>query len=95
MNIKPIANRVLVELIKQPKTTASGFIISTTDKNEQQKGTIIAIGNGYGEEKEILNNFEPGQKILFGKYGGEDITDESGEITHKIVNAKDIFAIID
>ena len=50
MNIKPIGNRVVVELLKQANTTASGFIISTEDKKEQQKGTIVSIGAGFGED---------------------------------------------
>ena len=94
MNIQPIGNRVLVELAKQAKTTASGFIISAEDKTEQQKGIIISVGEGFGEEKDLMKEFHVGQTILFGRYGGEEIKDDSGEISHKIVNAKDIYGII-
>jgi chaperonin GroES len=94
MDIQPIGNRVVVELAKQAKTTASGFIISTEDKTEQQKGVIKAVGNGFGEEKDLMKEFSVGQSVLFGRYGGEEIKDDSGETTHKIVNAKDIYAII-
>lgn len=95
MNIKPIGNRVVVELLKQAQTTASGFIISTDDKKEQQKGKISAIGSGYGEEKDMLKEFKAGQTVLFGKYSGEEIKDDSGEVSHKIINAKDILAILE
>ena len=94
MNIQPIGNRILVELAKQAKTTASGFIISTEDKTESQKGTIISIGKGFGEEKDLMSEFSIGQSIIFGKYGGEEIKNDSGETTHKIVNAKDIYAVM-
>jgi chaperonin GroES len=94
MKIQPIGNRVLVELAKQAKTTASGFIISTEDKTEQQKGTIVSVGAGFGEEKDLMTEFKVGQTVLFGRYGGEEIHDDSGETSHKIVNAKDIYAIL-
>jgi chaperonin GroES len=94
MNIQPIGNRVLVELAKQAKTTASGFIISTEDKTEQQKGIITAVGKGFGEEKDLMSEFQVGQNVLFGRYGGEEVKNDSGEVTHKIINAKDIFGII-
>lgn len=94
MNIKPIGNRVVVELLKQANTTASGFIISTEDKKEQQKGTIVSIGAGFGEEKDLMKEFSIGQIVLFGKYGGEEVKTDSGDTTHKILNAKDILATI-
>jgi chaperonin GroES len=95
MNIKPIGNRVVVELLKQAQTTKSGFIISTEEKTEQQKGKVIAIGSGFGEEKDLMAEFTIGQTVLFGKYGGEEIKDETTDTTYKIINAKDILAILE
>jgi chaperonin GroES len=95
MKINPIGNRVVVELTKQPKTTNSGFILTTEDKTEQQKGTITAVGAGFGEEKDLMIEFKKGQTVIFGKYSGEEIKNDSGEVTHKVVNAKDIFATVE
>ena len=93
MNIKPIGNRVVVELLKQAQTTASGFIIATEEKTEQQKGKIVSVGAGFGEEKDLMSEFRVGQTVLFGKYGGEEI--KEGDITYKIINAKDILAVFE
>jgi chaperonin GroES len=95
MQIKPIGNRVVIEITKQNQTSASGIIIATEPKNEQQKGIVISVGNGYGDEKELTNSIKVGQTVLFGKYGGDDYKDEVKDKDYKIVNSKDVIAIID
>jgi chaperonin GroES len=95
MQIKPIGNRVVVAITKQTQTTASGIIIATEPKNEQQKGTVVAIGEGYGEEKDLTQSIKVGQIVLFGRYGGDDYRDESQNKDYKIVSSKDIIAIIE
>ncbi len=92
-NIKPIGNKVLVELLKVSNTTESGFILSSEDKTEQQKGRVIAVGSGYGDEKELLQTVKKGDIVFFSRYGGEDIKNSSGEVTQKIINIKDVFAV--
>lgn len=91
--IVPIGNKVLVELMKISNTTESGFILSSEDKIEQQKGKIIALGNGYGEEKELMTSVNEGDVVFFSRYGGEDIKDSTGEVVQKIIGIKDIFAV--
>lgn len=99
MNIKPLGNRLVVKLIKQKNTSASGIILATEDKNEQSLGTIIALGSGAVIENEMQIkdlNVKIGDTVLFGKYGGEEIKDEiDPDIIYKILNAKDILAIIE
>jgi chaperonin GroES len=95
MQIKPIGNRVVIEITKQNQTSASGIIIATEPKNEQQKGIVVAVGNGYGDEKELTNSVKVGQTVLFAQYGGESYRDESQNKDYKIVNSKDIIAIIE
>lgn len=92
-NIKPIGNKILVELLKVSNTTESGFILSSEDKTEQQKGKVLALGNGYGEEKELMSSVKEGDIVFFSRYGGEDIKDTKGEVIQKIINIKDIFAV--
>jgi chaperonin GroES len=96
MQITPLANRVVVKLVKTKKTTASGIILSTEDKNEQSIGEIIAIGAGLGDEENVTKlGLNIGDKVLFGKYSGESVKDETDPDTeYKIINGKDIFAII-
>lgn len=92
-NIKPIGNKILVELLKVSNTTESGFILSSEDKTEQQKGKVLAVGSGYGDEKELLQSVKEGDIVFFSRYGGEDIKDGSGEVIHKIINITDVFAV--
>jgi len=97
MTLKPIGNRVVVRLVKQAKTSASGIIISTEDKNEQARGEIIAIGTGLGTEENISNlGLSVGQIILFGKYGGEEVADDKDStIVYKILKGPDIIAVVE
>lgn len=97
MNIKPIGNRVVVKLIKKSTTTASGIIVATEEKEEQAIGEIVSIGTGYGTEENIKDlGLSVGQKVMFGKYTGEEIIDEDNQdATMKILSGKDLIAIID
>ena len=95
MQIKPIGNRVVIEITKQNQTSASGIILTTEPKNEQQKGIVVAVGAGYGDEKELTNSIKVSQTVLFGKYGGDDYRDESQNKDYKIVSSKDIIAVIE
>jgi chaperonin GroES len=97
MKIKPLGNRLVVKLIKQKTTSASGIILSTEEKNEQAIGEIISIGAGFGEDENIQSlNLSIGDKVLFGKYAGEEIKDETDpETIFKILKTNDILAIIE
>lgn len=92
-NIKPIGNRILVELIKVSNKTESGFILSGEDKVEQQKGRVIALGGGFGDEKELLASVKAGDVVYFAQYGGEDIKNEKGEVARKIIDVSSVFAV--
>ena len=85
-NIKPVGNRILVELVKVSNTTPSGFILGNGDKVEQQKGKVLSIGAGYGEKKDLLSSVKVGDIVYFARYGGEDIKDERGETVKKITS---------
>lgn len=96
MTIKPLGNRVVVELVKQKQTTASGIIISTEEKNEQAIGKIIAIGEGQGKDENIKDlDLQVGDNVVFGKYSGDEITDpENSQNIYKILNGRDILAVL-
>jgi len=99
MTIKPLGNRLVVRLIKQKNTSASGIILTTEDKNEQSIGTILSVGAGADVDNEIQIKdlgVKPGDTVLFGKYAGEEIKDETDpDLIYKILSAKDILAIIE
>ena len=89
VNIKPLADRVLVEAAAAEETTASGIIIPDTAKEKPQKGTIVAVGNGKVDEPMTV---KPGDTVLYGKYAGTEISYEGKD--YLIMRESDIFAII-
>lgn len=89
INIKPLADRVLVKPLPAEKTTASGLIIPDSAKEKQQKGTVIAIGNGLKDEPMTV---KVGDTVLFGKYAGTELVVDSTE--YLIMRESDILAIV-
>jgi chaperonin GroES len=89
VNIKPLADRVLVEPASAEETTASGIIIPDTAKEKPQRGTVIAVGKG---TKDAPMTVKAGDAILYGKYAGTEITVDDKE--YLIMRESDIFAII-
>ena len=95
MQIQPIGNRLVVQLIKKEQTSSAGIIVATEEKTEQAKGTIIAIGNVSGSEENITNlGLKEGDTVIFGKFAGEEVENDNSSETYKILNGKDILAIL-
>ncbi|MFA5047974.1 MAG: co-chaperone GroES [Patescibacteria group bacterium] len=89
MKIKPIGDRVLVKAIKEEEVTKSGIILpDTIDKEKKAEGEIIAIGQGEKVEKLGL---KVGDRVLFGKYAGEEVKVDEEE--YKILSHEDILAV--
>jgi len=97
MTIKPLGNRLVVRLAVKKNVSASGIILSSEQKNEQSIGQIIAIGGGIGEEENVTElKINIGDTVMFGKYSGEEVADEQdSEIIYKIINGKDVLAVIE
>ena len=89
VNIKPLADRVLVEPAAAEEKTASGIIIPDTAKEKPQRGTIVAVGNGKKDEPLTV---KAGDTVLYGKYAGTEIN--VGGKDYLIMRESDIFAII-
>ncbi len=89
VNIRPLADRVLVEPAAAEEKTAGGIIIPDTAKEKPQKGKIIAVGTGKKDEPMTV---KVGNKVLYGKYGGTEITLEGKE--YLIMRESDIYAIV-
>jgi len=91
MKIKPIGDRVLVSPVKEEEVTKSGIVLpATSDKEKKAEGEILEIGVG---EKIAKLDLKIGQKILFGKYAGEEI--KVGDVEYKILNHDDILAVVE
>lgn len=89
VNIKPLADRVLVESAEAEETTASGIIIPDTAKEKPQKGIVVAVGNGKKDEPLTV---KAGDTVLYGKYAGTEVSFEGKD--YLIMREADIFAII-
>ncbi len=89
VNVKPIADRVLVEPSPAETTTASGIIIPDTAKEKPQRGTVIAVGAGKKDEPMTV---KAGDTVLYGKYAGTELTVDGKE--YLIMRESDIFAIL-
>ena len=89
MNIKPLADRVLVEPAAAEEKTASGIIIPDTAKEKPQKGKVVAVGEGKKDEPLTV---KVNDTVLYGKYAGTEITVDGKE--YLIMRESDIFAII-
>lgn len=89
VNIKPLADRVVIEPAPAEEKTASGIIIPDTAKEKPQKGTVVATGPGKKDEPITV---KVGDKVLYGKYAGTEITIDGKE--YLIMRESDIYAII-
>ena len=89
LNIKPLADRVLVQPLEAETKTASGIIIPDSAKEKPQKGNIVAVGPG---TKENPVTVKVGDSVLYGKYSGTELKLEGND--YLIMRENDILAIV-
>jgi chaperonin GroES len=89
VNIKPLADRVLVEPMAAETKTASGIIIPDSAKEKPQKGKVIAVGPGTKDEKMTVKE---GDTVLYGKYSGTELKFDGADFL--MMRESDILAII-
>ncbi|MEW6134342.1 MAG: co-chaperone GroES [Bacteroidales bacterium] len=89
VNIKPLADRVVVEPAQAENKTASGIIIPDTAKEKPQKGTVVAVGAGKKDEPLTV---KVGDVVLYGKYAGTEINIDGKD--YLIMRESDILAIL-
>ena len=89
VNIKPLADRVVVEAAAAEEKTAGGIIIPDTAKEKPQRGKVVAAGPGKKDEPTMV---KVGDTILYGKYAGTEIQVDGKD--YLIMRESDIFAII-
>jgi chaperonin GroES len=95
MDIKPLGDRVVVKALEAEAKTKGGIIIPDTAKEKPQQGKVIAVGPGKTSDKgEVIKmQVKKGDKVLYGKYSGSEVTIDGEE--HLIVREDDILAIIE
>ena len=90
MNIKPLADRVLIQPAEAEKTTASGIVIPDSSEKKPGRGKVIAVGEGTKDEKMVLKE---GDNVLYGKYAGTEV--EDGDTKYLIMRQSDVLGIIE
>ncbi len=89
LNIKPLADRVIVEPAAAEEKTASGIIIPDTAKEKPMRGKVVAVGTGKPDEPLTV---KVGDSVLYGKYAGTEINVEGAD--YLIMRESDIYAVI-
>ncbi len=94
MNITPLSDRIIVKPAEAEEKTASGLIIPDTAKEKPMKGEVVGVGKGKinDDGKEIKMELKVGDKVLYGKYSGTEITVEGVE--YLIMRESDVYAIL-
>ncbi len=96
MNLRPLADRVIVEPLEREETTAGGILLPETAKEKPQEGKILAVGPGRWDEegkKRVPLDVAVNDRIIFAKYSGTEI--KLGDKKYLILGEKDILAVIE
>src|SRR5581483_56813 len=95
MKVRPLGDRVLVKRIQEEERTKGGIIIPDTAKEKPQEGKVVAVGSGKTLDDGRIQPLEvkEGDKVLFGKYSGNDIKLDGEE--HLILRESDILGVIE
>lgn len=90
MNIRPLADRVLIEPTAAEETTMSGIIIPDSAKEKPLKGKVLAVGQGTKDEEMVLKE---GDVVLYGKYSGTEIEFEGTK--YLMMRQSDVLAVVE
>ena len=94
MNLKPLADRVVIKTDKPEETTKSGIILTNSAKEKPQIATVIAVGPGVMDNGVLKPmNVKVGDKVLTSKYGGTEV--KIGDEEYTIVSEGDVLAIVE
>jgi chaperonin GroES len=93
MKIQPLADRIMVKVLEAKDVTKGGIVLPDTAKEKPQEAEVIAVGKGkISDGKVVVPEVKAGDKILFGKYSGTEITMDGKE--YLILKEEDILAIV-
>ena len=94
MNVRPLADRILVRRIEEKESIRGGIIIPDTAKEKPQEGEVVAVGPGRVTEdgKRIAMELKKGDRVLFGKYSGTEVKLDGNEFV--ILREDDVLGIV-
>jgi chaperonin GroES len=92
MNLQPLGDRLIVEVLEEEESTESGIVLPDTAKEKPQRGRVLAVGPGARDEdgKRIEMDVAEGDEVIFSKYGGTEIKLGADEIL--ILRESDVLA---
>lgn len=94
MNIKPLADRVVIKMVEAEETTKSGIILAGSAKEKPQVAEVVAVGpGGIVDGKEVVMELSVGDKVLMSKYAGTEVKLDGQEYT--ILRQSDVLAKIE
>ena len=94
MKIRPLADRVVIQMLEAEEKTKSGIILTGTAKEKPQIAEVVEVGpGGVVDGKEIKMEVEKGNKVLFSKYAGTEVKVEGEE--YIILRQSDILAVVE
>jgi len=92
--LKPIGDRVVIELLDKEEEKVGSIFVPDTAKEKPQQGKVVAVGQGRRDGKDLVPmNVKVGNTVLFSKYGGTEVKHDGKE--YLIVSENDILAIIE
>ncbi len=95
MKLRPLHDRVIVKRLEEEKTSPGGIVIPDTAKEKPIKGEVVAVGNGKVLENGDIRplDVKVGDKVLFGKYAGTEVTVDDQELL--VMREDDIMAVLE
>ncbi len=92
MNLQPLGDRIIVEVLEEEETTVSGIVLPDTAKEKPQRGRVLAVGPGSLNDKgdRVAIDLADGDEIVFSKYGGTEIN--IGGDDYLILRESDVLA---
>jgi chaperonin GroES len=94
MNVKPLADRIIIRPLEAEEKTAGGIIIPDAAKEKPQKGEVVAVGPGKVAEsgQKIEMALKNGDKVLYGKYSGTEVSIDG--VDYLIMKESDVLAVL-
>ena len=92
MKLKPLGDRLIVKVVEEEETTASGIVLPDTAKEKPQRGKVLAAGDGKvtDDGKRVPLDVSEGDEVLYSKYGGTDIVIEGDDLL--VLRESDVLA---
>jgi chaperonin GroES len=95
MNLRPLADRVIVKRVEQETKTASGIVIPDNAAEKPDQGEVLSVGPGKRNERGdiVTMNVKKGDRVLFGKYSGQTVKVDGDELL--VMREEDLFAVVE